>query len=300
MQLLREIIGLPPNLPPCLGVTSHMFSQQLLPRSSTMPLISGEHLCEYSFEVDGDENDIPNWFNHQTDGNLLSFTIGPEFPTIAVCTAFGIQDSYCELCHYRDYTPFKKQDCEGFHGFDRSFDYHVIISINGTERRFERKSIRKDKRSGHLTFSCRPQSSLQELFRDLQLKDRNHVEILCETVPYSSVEVCPPPQRIGVHVECNCPPPQNPSIFQDINRHHSLQLGSGLPTDTENGSELGLAFDSSNVDGFDLGSSSVAQPVTPQVKRKSKKIKREVRPRFGTLFKQQFPLFKKRKRKVMV
>ncbi|KAL0006635.1 hypothetical protein SO802_008137 [Lithocarpus litseifolius] len=31
--------------------------------------------------------------------------------------------------------------------------------------------------------------------------------------------------------------------------------------DTENGSDSGLAFDSSNVDGFDLGSSSVAQPI---------------------------------------
>ena len=259
MQLLREIIGLPPNLPPCLGVTRHMSSLIWFPEMKERQFWLYS-LCEYGFEVTGDENDIPNWFNHQRDGNLISFTIGPEFPTIAVCTAFGIQDSYCELCHYRDYTPFKKQDCEAFHGFDRSFDYHVIISINGTERRFERKSIRKDKRSGHLTFSCRPQSSLQELFRDLQLKDRNHVEILCETVPHSSVEDFPPPQRIGVHVECNCPPPQNPSIIQDINRPLSLQSGLGLPMDTENGSDLGSALDSSNVDGFDLGSSSVAQP----------------------------------------
>ncbi|XP_050284365.1 disease resistance protein Roq1-like isoform X2 [Quercus robur] len=239
-QLVPEIIGLPPNLPPCLGVTSHMFSQQLLPRSLSLPVTSEEHLCEHSFEVDGDDNDIPNWFNHQRDGNLISFLIGPEFPTIALCIAFGIEE--------------------------------------GSSR--------------HLGFCCRPQSSLQELFRDLQLTDRNHVEILCET--HYLVE------RIGVHVECNCPPPQNPRIFEDINRHHSLQSGSGLPMDTENGSDLGLAFDSSNVDGSDLGSSSVAHPVTPQVKRKSEKRKRKVRPRFGTLFKQQFPLFKKRKRNVMV
>ena len=232
MQLLSEMIGLPPNLPPCLGVTRHMSPIVWFPDWKG-GYCWVDSLCEYDFEVTGDENDIPNWFNHQTDGNLLSFTIGPEFPTIAVCTAFGIQDSYCELCHYRDYTPFKKQDCEAFHGFDRSFDYHVIISINGTERRFERKSIRKDKRSGHLTFSCRPQSSLQELFRDLQLKDRNHVEILCETV---SSSIDPRPQRIGVHVECNCPPYRS-----------------------------------------DLGSSSLAQPVTPQVKKKSKKRKRKER-----------------------
>ena len=289
MQLLPEIIGLPPNLPPCLGVTSHMFSQQLLPHSYTELPVWPEHLCEYNFEVPGDENDIPYWFNHQRDGNLISFTIGPEFPTIALCIAFGTPDP--------DYN---------------SFGYHVFVSINGSERTFERECILTARSygqlgfcCGHLGFCCRPQSSLQELFRDLQLTDRNHVEILCEAFPgypySSSIDIAAPiVKRIGVHVECNCPPPQNPRIFQDINRHHSLQSGSGLPMDTENGSDLGLAFDSSNVDGFDLGSSSVAQPVTPQVKRKSKKIKRKVRPRFGKLFKQQFPLFKKRKRKVMV
>ena len=269
MQLVPEIIGLPPNLPPCLGVTSHMFSQQLLPRSLSLPVTSGEHLCEHSFEVDGDDNDIPNWFNHQRDGNLISFSIGPEFPTIALCIAFGVQGVS---------------------------NYQVFVSINGSERTFERRSIwtMLDGSFRHLGFCCRPQSSLQELFRDLQLTDRNHVEILCQTSPPYRAE------RIGVHVECNCPPPQNRRIFEDINRHHALQSGSGLPMDTENGSDLGLAFDSSNVDGSDLGSSSVAQPVTPQVKRKSEKRKRKVRPRFGTLFKQQFPLFKKRKRNVMV
>ena len=258
MQLLTEIIGLPPNLPPCLGVTSHMFSQQLLPHSSTMPPIWGKHLCKYSFEVTGDENDIPYWFNHQRDGNLISFTIGPEFPTIALCIAFGID-------------PFD------------NFNYHVFVSINGSERTFERKFVRTVFFRGscceHMGFCCRPQSSLQELFRDLQLTDRNHVEILCEAFPSfsSSIDIDAPivVKRIGVHVECNCPPPQNPRIFQDINRHHSLLSGSGLPMDRENGSDLGLAFDSSNVDGFDLGSSSVAQPVTPQVKRRVKKEKEE-------------------------
>ena len=214
MQLLPEIIGLPPNLPPCLGVTSHMFSQQLLPHSSTMPPIWLKHLCEYSFAVTGGKNDIPYWFNHQRDGNLISFTIGPEFPTIALCIAFGIQDSYC------------------------AFDCYVYVTINGSERMSERKFIEINECFGHLRFSFR----LQELFRDLQLTDRNYVEILCEAFPInhysSSIDIAAPiVKRIGVHVECNCPPPQNPRIFQDINRHHSLQSGSGLSMDTENGSD---------------------------------------------------------------
>ncbi|KAL4601308.1 hypothetical protein ACB092_11G262900, partial [Castanea dentata] len=246
-QLLPEIIGLPPNLPPCLGVTSHML---MFPHSSTISGRQTRH-CEYSFEVTGDENDIPNGFNHQRDGNLISFSIGPEVPTIAVCIAFGIQDSNC------------------------NFEFYVFVSINGSKRTFERKFIRMDRSFGHLSFSCGPQSSLQELFRDLQLTDQNHVEILCETFnPFSSPrEIGPTVKRIGVHVECICPPPQNPSIFQDINRHLSLQSGLGLPMDAENASDIGLAFDSSNVDGFNLGSSSVAQPVMPQVKKRKRKVK---------------------------
>ena len=71
MQLLPEIIGLPPNLPPCLGVTSHML---MFPHSST---ISGSLTCrcEYSFDVTGDENhrhlllmmdfDCPLVFHHK-------------------------------------------------------------------------------------------------------------------------------------------------------------------------------------------------------------------------------------------
>ena len=237
MQLLLEIIGLPPNLPPCLGVTSHML---MFPHSS-FPIWQNR-LCECSFEVTGDEDDIPNWFNHQRDGNLISFSIGPEFPTIALCIAFGIHDSDWDYVELED-----------------DFKYHVIISINGSERTFERKITEIDWTVGHLSFSCRPQSSLQELFWDLQLTDRNHVKILCETF---ATYIDPIVERIGVLVECNCPP--------IVNRHLSLQLGLGLPTDTENGSDLGLAFDSLNVDGFDLGSSSVAQPGTPQVKKRKR------------------------------
>ncbi|KAL4601304.1 hypothetical protein ACB092_11G262500 [Castanea dentata] len=222
-QLLPEIIGLPLNLPPCVISDMLMFphSSTMLPIGSTVKGTEGR-LCEFRFEVSGDENDIPNWFNHQRDGNLISFWIGPEFPIIALCITFGTQ------------------------AYPYYFGYHVFVSINNSEQTFERKSISTLK-TGHLVFCYRPQSSLQELFRDLQLTDRNHVQILCETFkPFSSPrEIGYTVKRIGVHVECNC---------------LSLQSGLGLPMDTENGSDLGLAFDSSNVDGFDLGSSSVAQP----------------------------------------
>ncbi|KAF3964868.1 hypothetical protein CMV_010894 [Castanea mollissima] len=92
--------------------------------------------------------------------------------------------------------------------------------------------------------------SFEELFRDLQLTDRNHVQILCKTFDLYG-DPGPIVKKIGVHVECSC---------------LSLQSGLGLPMYTENESDLGLAIDSSNVDGFDLGSSSVAQLVTPQIR----------------------------------
>ena len=160
-----------------------------------MPPVWPNRLCEYSFDITGDENDIPNWFNHQRDGNLISFTIGPEFPTIALCTAFGIQDSY-----------------------NLWLVYHVVISINGSKRTFERRLIENGRSFGQLSFRWGPQSSLQELFGDLQLTNRNHVEILCEIASPFGAIAGPIFKRIAVHVEFNCPP-QNPRIFQDINRH---------------------------------------------------------------------------------
>ncbi|KAL4601314.1 hypothetical protein ACB092_11G263500 [Castanea dentata] len=236
-QLLPEIIGLPLNLPPCVISDMLMFphSSTMLPIGSTIEGTE-DRLCEYRFVVTGDENDIPNWFNHQRDGNLISFWIGPEFPIIALCIAFGTN----------------------YMGYD------VFVSINNSEQTFERNLrnaiYHRPQSSGHLVFCHRPQSSLQELFRDLQLTDRNHVQILCKAFDLFG-DPDPIVKKIGVHVECNC---------------LSLQSGLGLPMDTENGSDLGLAIDSSNVDGFDLGSSSVAQPVTPQAKKKkSKKEKKK-------------------------
>ncbi|XP_030962910.1 TMV resistance protein N-like [Quercus lobata] len=294
-QLLTKIIRLPPNLPPCLGDTSHML---MFPHSYTLLPFCQSRICEDGFEVAGDENDIPDWFNHQRDGNLISFSIGPEFPTIALCIAFRKKDSYCDRFY--------------------AYNYYVIISINGSERTLARKFIQKYGRFDYLCFYCRRQRSLQELFPDLKLTDRNHVEIHSEIInfnPPRSRDIADPiVERIGVHVECNCPP--------TVNRHLSLQLGLGLPMDTENGSDLGvtgsaftaskhlhplmlkslrraaradmkyieqpqhdpdlglpmdtdlgLALDSSNVDLFDLGSSSVAQPVTPQDKKRKRKVK---------------------------
>ena len=98
----RELIGVPPNLPPCLGVTSHMLMGT--PSSTTISRASA-----FPFGKKYVNNEIPSCFNHQRNGNLISFLIGPEFPTIALCVAFEPPISL-------------------------RFECHAIISINGSKQ----------------------------------------------------------------------------------------------------------------------------------------------------------------------
>ncbi|KAF3950476.1 hypothetical protein CMV_023778 [Castanea mollissima] len=86
------------------------------------------------------------------------------------------------------------------------FNIHVDISINGSKRTFTNSAIYSETKYGHLCFYCRPQSSLQEQFQDLNLGDQNHVELFCKTNLFYRA---PSIKAIGVHVECNCPQPQN-------------------------------------------------------------------------------------------
>ena len=93
-----ELIGVPPNLPLCFGVTSHNTpSSTTISRASAFPF--GKCV----------NNEIPSCFNHQRNGNLISFLIGPEFPTIALCVAFEPPISL-------------------------RFECHAIISINGSKQ----------------------------------------------------------------------------------------------------------------------------------------------------------------------
>ena len=169
----RELTGVPPNLPPCLGVTSHML--MCTPSSTTISRVSAFPFGKYV------NNEIPSCFNHQRNGNLISFLIGPEFPTIALCVAFQL--------------------------FLGLFYYHAIISINGSKRTTENIRIGGTLGFERMCFSCSP---LQELFEGFNLGDENLVEIFCETSPYGYSPESPNIKWIGVHVQCICPQPQNP------------------------------------------------------------------------------------------
>ena len=108
----------------------------------------------YRFQVPG--NEIPNWFNHQSAGSSISFWVGPGFSNFALCLVFGYKDN--------------------------SGHFNVYISINGREqfwRDYDSSVLRYD----HLFFDWRP-DLFQRCFKDLNLGDRNHVELFCETTVY--------------------------------------------------------------------------------------------------------------------
>ena len=70
-----------------------------------------------------------------------------------------------------------------------------------------------DLKCDHLWFYGEPQSQLQRSFVDLMQGDRNHVEISCKISHCRNGKYALAITRIGVHVECICPP-QNSFIIQ--------------------------------------------------------------------------------------
>ena len=93
-------------------------------------------------------------------------------------------------------------------------DIHIFT--NSHKRHRIGRTHLYDLRCDHLWFYGVPHSRLQREFKDLMQGDRNHVEISCEIYHWSSRngKYAPVIARIGVHVECICPP-QNSTIIQD-------------------------------------------------------------------------------------
>ncbi|XP_030950971.1 disease resistance-like protein DSC1 isoform X2 [Quercus lobata] len=125
---------------------------------------------------------IPNWINHQSIESSISFWVGPEFPSIAVCVAFHLiplKDSY----------------------------------TNNDNR-------------------------LQRRFGDLMQGDRNHVEISCKISHWISTngKYAPVIARMGVHVECICPP-QNSVIIQHNSQNVDDDIELLAPLLSQNGSQ---------------------------------------------------------------
>ena len=200
----RKSLGLPPNMT-CLDVKEDISmdlqsSSRLSHRIDFSNWISlskfnvielkyyrplSELRSEHQIIVPG--NKIPKWFNHQSVESSISFWVGQEFPTLALCLALCLdprmdKHKYSYVCVFN-------------------------ISINGHERTFRREKLFQNLRSDHLWCHGIPHSLLQQEFGDLIQGDRNHVEVSCEISHYTSKTngIIPPfIARLGVHVECIC------------------------------------------------------------------------------------------------
>ena len=186
-----------------------------------------DHGERYDIIVPGKK--IPNWINHQSIGNSISFWVGPEFPSIAVCVALHLiplNDNYANNDKY---------------GFIRDdlIDCVFIIHIS-TDGRKRHKLVAK-RFSGlkchHILFYGEPHSELQRKFGYLIQGDRNHVEISCKIDHWVSRKgkYAPVIARMGVHVECICPP-QNSVIIQHNSQNIDDNTELLAPLLSQNGS----------------------------------------------------------------
>ncbi|KAL4637121.1 hypothetical protein ACB092_03G057900 [Castanea dentata] len=150
---------------------------------------------------------IPNWINHQSIESSISFWVGPKFPSIAVCVVLHLiplKDSYANNDKYGSI----RDDI-----IDCLFDIH--ISTDSRKRRLMVSGVFYALKCDHLWFYGEPHNQVQRDFRDLMQGDRNHVEISCKITHWVSrnIKYAPVIARMGVHVECICPP-QNSVIIQ--------------------------------------------------------------------------------------
>ena len=151
---------------------------------------------------------IPKWFNHQSIENSISFWIGPEFPTIAVCFAFHLvplKDSYANNDKY-----------SSVHDDVISWDCDVSIFTNGHTRPYTFWRTFHRLNCDHLWFHSVFHSQLQQYFGNMMQGDRNLVEVSCKISIWQSRngKFAPMIARIGVHSECICHP-SNSIIIND-------------------------------------------------------------------------------------
>ncbi|XP_065635804.1 disease resistance protein RPV1-like isoform X2 [Quercus suber] len=159
----------------------------------------------YGIKVPGKK--IPNWINHQSTESSISFWVGLEFPSIAVCVVvhlIPLKDSYANNDKYRSL----RDDI-----IDCVCDLHIFT--DSRKRRHMFTGYFYALKCDHLWFYGEPHSQLQRDFGDLMQGDRNHVEISCKITHWVSRNgnYAPVIARMGVHVECICPP-QNSIIIQ--------------------------------------------------------------------------------------
>ena len=128
---------------------------------------------------------IPKWFNHQSHGSSISFSVGQKFPSFALCVALNVKFKYN--------VPVLTQ----------AFYCSIYLLINGFEERLTRCRFPLDS----LNFMWFHYVSVRHnLLKHIILGDRNDVTLRCEISNDHSKTAKITIRRCGVHVACMCPP----------------------------------------------------------------------------------------------
>nr|XP_023914306.1 TMV resistance protein N-like [Quercus suber] len=172
---------------------------------------------------------IPNWINHQSIESSISFWVGPEFPSIAVCVALHLvplKDSYANNDKYSSI----RDDI-----IDCVCDIHISTDSHKRHRMVRGNFF--ELKCDHPWFYGVPHSQLQRRFGDLMQGDRNHVEISCKISRWAcrNGKYAPVIAKMGVHVECICPP-QNSVIIQHNSQNVDDEIELLAPLLSQNGS----------------------------------------------------------------
>ena len=163
-----------------MGSSHQEFGSEL---GSSSELGFASKCSHYNLALSG--TTIPKWFNHQSHGSSISFSVGQKFPSFALCVALNVKR--------KDNVPFVSQ----------GFYCSIYLFINGFEERLTRCRFPLDS----LNFMWfRYVSVRHKLLKRIILGDRNDVTLRCEISNDYSKTVEITIRRCGVHVACMCPP----------------------------------------------------------------------------------------------
>ena len=108
---------------------------------------------------------IPKWFNHQSFGSSISFSVGRKFPSFTFCVALKVK--------VKDIGPNPQE----------YFDCNIYVVVNGFKVWLASHNFYLDPSSSFMWCNYRSDSSLEGIVLDLD--DWNDVKLLCKFSNYN-------------------------------------------------------------------------------------------------------------------